>query len=370
MHPLFSRTVALGAYMLAWATMGNVVAVLLTWRYAAAPWPAAVVGVTPLAVVYGLACLAAWFVCRAFPVDGSGRLPTALAAHVAAASVTSAVWVGFGLWWLVETQVALSIVQTPLVPSTVDGVVAWFVGGVLLFLMSSALHYVVLAVEASEAARRQALESAVLAREAELRALRAQVNPHFLYNSLHSIAALAPARPTDAQQMAVGLGEFLRQSLRLGSLSVVTLAQEVSLAQQYLAIEQVRYAERLSVHVEVASDVASCELPPLLLQPLVENAITHGVAGLLDPGRVRIVARRVDDDCEVRIGNDFDPDEPRRPGTGMGIANVRARLRTHFGARAHMELHEAAPWFEVSLRWPMAFAHGPSAPPAPLEVPA
>lgn len=370
MHPLFSRTVALGAYTLAWATIGNVLAVLLTWRYAAAPWPAAVVGVTPLAVAYGLACLAAWFVCRAFPVNDPARVPAALLAHLAAASVTSAVWVGVGLWWLVETQVALSVGDTLLVPGTVDGVVAWFVAGVLLFLMSSALHYVVLAVEASEAARRQALESAVLAREAELRALRAQVNPHFLYNSLHSIAALAPARPTDAQAMAVGLGAFLRQSLRLGSLSVVTLDQEISLAQQYLAIEQVRYAERLTVHIEVASDVASCQLPPLLLQPLVENAITHGVAGLLEPGRVGIVARRDGYDCEVRISNDFDPDEPRRPGTGMGIANVRARLRTHFGSRARMDLREAPPVYEVSLRWPLAAAPEPASQPPSMEIPA
>jgi LytS/YehU family sensor histidine kinase len=236
--------------------------------------------------------------------------------------------------------------------------------------MSSALHYVFLAVEASEAARRQALESAVLAREAELRALRAQVNPHFLYNSLHSIAALAPARPTDAQQMAVGLGEFLRQSLRLGSLSVVTLDQEVNLARQYLAIEQVRYAERLTVQIDVAPEVATCELPPLLLQPLVENAITHGVAGLIEPGTVRIVARRSEYECEVRIGNDFDPEEPRRPGTGMGLANVRARLRTHFGTRARMDLNEAAPWFEVSLRWPLTVTPVPPSRPPSLEMPA
>jgi hypothetical protein len=347
MHPLFSRIVALGAYLLLWATVGNGLGLLLTLRYEVSPWPAAVVGVTPLAVFYGLACLAAWYVCRAFPLDRPGQFLGAVVAHVAAAAVTSAVWVGFGLWWLREVAAAT------FVPSSIDGVVAWFLAGALLFLLSSAVHYVVLAIEASARARRQALESAILAREAELRALRAQVNPHFLYNSLHSIAALAPARPAAAQHMAVGLGEFLRQSLRLGSLPVVTLEQEVSLARQYLAIEQVRYADRLAVSIDVCDDVTHAELPPLLLQPLVENAITHGVAGLLDGGTVGIVGRRAGQDCELVVHNAYDPDEPRRPGTGMGLANVRARLDAHFGRDGYMHTERVDGTFVVTLRWPL-----------------
>ena len=110
-----------------------------------------------------------------------------------------------------------------------DATLLLFAAGALLFLLSSAMHYVFLAVEAQDAARRQALESAVLAREAELRALRAQVNPHFLFNSLHSIGALAGTRPAAARDMAIALGEFLRHSLRLGGLAGVPLQQEIDL---------------------------------------------------------------------------------------------------------------------------------------------
>jgi len=352
MHPLFSRSLAFGAYMLTWAMLGNALALLLTWRYVEVPWIAAVVGVTPLAVFYGVACLAAWFVCRAFPVDGTGRLWTAVLAHLTAASVTSAVWVGFGLWWLVETQVTLQLVAEPLVPSAVDGVIVWFVAGVVIFLLSSAIHYVFLAVEASARARRQALESAVLAREAELRALRAQVNPHFLYNSLHSVAALTALRPDEARQMAIGLGEFLRQSLALGREPVVTLAQELGLARQYLAIEQVRYAERLDVKIDASDEAAACQLPPLLLQPLIENAITHGIAGLVEGGTINVVAQATAEGCEVVVDNPYDQDEPRRAGTGVGLANVRARLRTHFGERASLAVDDAGGRYRVYVRWP------------------
>ena len=191
-----------------------------------------------------------------------------------------------------------------------DATLLLFTAGVLLFLLSSAMHYVFLALEAQEAARRQALESAVLAREAELRALRAQVNPHFLFNSLHSIGSLAGTRPAAAREMAIALGEFLRHSLRLGGLAGVPLQQEVDLMAQYLSIEQVRFGDRLQVHIDVEPEAGASRVPPLLLQPLVENAIKHGVAGLLEAGLVSIQARRDGERCRVTVVNAFDPDAP------------------------------------------------------------
>lgn len=346
MHPLFTRTVALGAYMLAWAALGNGLALALFLRQYASSAPAAIVSITPLAVMYGVACLAAWYVCRAFPLDRPAGLLRAALAHWAAAMLTSAVWVGFGLWWLRSTE-------SQLAPSSPDGVVAWFVAGVLLFLMSSAFHTVYLAVEASQEARRQALESAVLAREAELRALRAQVNPHFLFNSLHSLAALAPSRPADARRMAIGLGEFLRQSLRLGSLTKVTLTDEVALASEYLAIESVRFGDRLTVKIDIDQDAAACELPPLLLQPLVENAIKHGVAGLVEGGTVSLTARGANGTCEVTISNPYDHELPEPPGTGTGLANVRSRLRAHFGDQATINARRESGTFVVHVVMPM-----------------
>ena len=271
-----------------------------------------------------MVCLAAWYVCRAFPLQGARSLGRVLLAQGAAASITSAAWVGFAQWWLRA--------QVPAQPFwSRDATLLLFAAGVLLFLFSAAVHYVFLALEDQEAARRQALESAVLAREAELRALRAQVNPHFLFNSLHSIGSLAGTRPAAARDMSIALGEFLRQSLRLGGLAGVPLQQEVDLMAQYLAIEQVRFGDRLQVQVDVEPAAGSTLVPPLLLQPLVENAIKHGVAGLLEGGLVSIAARRESDRCVVTVANLFDPEGTPRAGTGTGVRNVRDRLAMHFG---------------------------------------
>ncbi len=343
MHPLFGRISPLAAYLGLWLLVGLGAALALVLRGGWTPEGGLVTAI-PLCLAYGIVCLAAWYVCRAFPLGGAGSTVRVLLAHGAAAAFTSTVWVALAQAW--------SRVVVDHATWTRDGTLLLFAAGVLLFLLSSALHYVFLALEAQEAARRQALESAVLAREAELRALRAQVNPHFLFNSLHSIGALAGSRPAAAREMAIALGEFLRQSLRLGGLGGVPLQQDVDLMAQYLAIEQVRFGERLQVRIDVAPDAGACAVPPLLLQPLVENAIKHGVAGLLEGGSVSVTARRDAGTCRVVIENAFDPEAQPRAGTGTGLSNVRDRLVAHFGAGATLEARAASEQFTVALTFP------------------
>ncbi len=343
MHPLFSRAAAMVAYLGLWAGVGFGIALVLVLQHGWTPEGGLLTAV-PLGIGYGVACLAAWYVCRAFPLTGAGRTWRVLVAHAAAAAFTSTVWVAIAQGW--------SGIVTGRDHWTREATLQMLLAGTLLFLLSSAMHYVFLALEAQEAARRQALESAVLAREAELRALRAQVNPHFLFNSLHSIGALAGARPAAAREMAIALGEFLRQSLRLGARADVSLQQDVDLMAQYLAIEQVRFGDRLQVHIDVATDAGTCAVPPLLLQPLVENAIKHGVAGLLEGGRVSVVARREEGTCRVVIENAFDPDAQPTRGTGTGLRNVRDRLQVHFGGDARLDARADAERFTVSLTFP------------------
>ena len=344
MHPLLGRIAGLTVYLGLWLVLGLAAALSLAVR-AEWPWVAALTGVLPLALAYGVVCLAAWYVCRAFPLQGAGTIGRVFLAQGAAATITSAAWVGFGQVWLRA--------QIPSQPFwSRDATLLLFAVGVLLFLLSAAVHYVFLAIEDQEAARRLALESAVLAREAELRALRAQVNPHFLFNSLHSIGSLAGTRPAAAREMAIALGEFLRQSLRLGGLAGVPLQQEVDLMAQYLAIEQVRFGERLQVQVNVESAAGETLVPPLLLQPLVENAIKHGVAGLLEGGLVSIAACRESDRCVVTVVNRFDPEGAPSAGTGTGVRNVRDRLAMHFGPKASFDARADGDRFTVRLAYP------------------
>ncbi len=344
MHPIFGRIAALSVYLGLWLAIGVGAALALALRGGWRP-EAALLTALPLCLAYGVVCLAAWYVCRAFPLGGAGSVGRVLLAHGAAALLTSALWVALARWWagFVGDGATWSRDLTLLLSAA----------ALLVFLLSSALHYVYLALEAQAAARRQALEAAVLAREAELRALRAQVNPHFLFNSLHSIGALAAAQPAAARDMAIALGEFLRQSLRLGGLAAVPLSQEAELVAQYLSIERVRFGERLAVQMRVSDEAGRCAVPPLLLQPLVENAIKHGVAGLIEGGCVSLSAWVEGARCAIVIENAFDPEARPRIGTGTGLRNVRERLDVHYGGAATLDTRTDGDRFAVTMTIPV-----------------
>jgi LytS/YehU family sensor histidine kinase len=155
----------------------------------------------------------------------------------------------------------------------------------------------------------------------------------------------------------VGLADFLRRSLTVGARESIPLAEELDLAVQLLAIEKVRFGERLS-HVVVADEAArACPVPPLLLQPLVENAVTHGIAQLLDGGEIRIEAERRGDELRIAVTNPRDPEAPARKGTGIGLQNVRRRLAALHGDGALVEARPGEAVFRVELRLPSGADH-------------
>ena len=182
-----------------------------------------------------------------------------------------------------------------------------------------------------EASRQAAIDT----RDAELRALKAQINPHFLFNSLNSITALTTSDPDRAREMCIRLSDFLRNTLGLGERESVAWHEELDLAQAYLDVEQVRFGSRLHVEVHVDQACADCLVPPLVLQPLIENAVKHGIATLVDGGTIRVESRVRDGRLEVSVENGFDPESPAPRRHGLGLRNVRTRLETRFGtARA------------------------------------
>ena len=183
-----------------------------------------------------------------------------------------------------------------------------------VFLLSSVLHYLALAVDASRVAETRAAQAQSLAAQAELRALRAQLTPHFLFNSLNSISALTSADPPAARRMCLLLGDFLRGTLHLSSLERIPLGQELALVDQFLAIEQVRFGERLQLSRAIAPETLAIAIPPLIVQPLAENALRHGVAQRLEGGTVSIEARIEGEELIVSIENPVDGPPSRAPG--------------------------------------------------------
>jgi LytS/YehU family sensor histidine kinase len=221
--------------------------------------------------------------------------------------------------------------------------------GVLLYLLSAGLHYAALAVASSHQAEQRAAEARTLAREAELQALRTQLNPHFLFNSLHSISTQDGAR---AREMCIRLADFLRNSLGLGSRDRIPLRDELALARSYLAVEQVRFGERLRVVEEIEAACQECSVPALLLQPLVENAVKHGVAGMLEGGAIRLSVQPSGAAVSITLENGFDPEMPAPRSMGMGLSHVRRRLEAIYGDEATFDAGAFGQVYRVVLRFP------------------
>ena len=350
MYPLLSRRSHLAAYLLLWLLMGVLLAALLaaqgglTWRFAL------IIGV-PAAIAYSFICLSAWYVARAMPLASTGSMRL-IASALAASAASAAMWLVIVRGWT-----ALMVLRWPAhTGRTFAAIQTMLLGiGVLLYLLALAVSYVLVAVEASQEAQRRGLHGQVLAREAELRSLRAQIDPHFLFNSLHSISALTTADPRGARRMCLLLAEFLRESLSLGTAERNSLARELSLLDRFLAIERIRFGERL--HVEIAAgNAAECLVPPLLLQPLGENAVTHGIAHVLEGGTIRVSAERQGAWLRLVIENPCDADRPAHGGAGVGLANVRARLRALHGTDATVLAEERSGVWRVEVTLPASTA--------------
>ncbi|HEX2762641.1 MAG TPA: histidine kinase [Allosphingosinicella sp.] len=216
-----------------------------------------------------------------------------------------------------------------------DGLVTWY-----FFFAAWASFYIAMSSAVRlRAAERRASRAERDAHQAQLRALRYQVNPHFLFNTLNSLSSLVMARrETEAEAMIVNLSTFFRSSLTLDPSDDVPLSQEIEFQKLYLEIEKVRFPNRLKVEIDVPGALALANVPPLILQPLVENAINHGVARTPEPVNLLIAAREEEGRLVLTVENDRGPPAPGdADGMGVGLANVCERLAARYGSEAECD---------------------------------
>ena len=199
----------------------------------------------------------------------------------------------------------------------------------------------------------RAAELEGLLHQSQLEALRSQLNPHFLFNALHSMAELVHTDPKLAEQLLVRLGELLRQVLQSSNRQEVPLAEELEFIRGYVEIEQMRLGERLCVRWDVDAALAQAPVPSLILQPLVENAVQHGIAAASGPGTLDILARRDGEFLLLEVrDNGPGPRGSAERSQGIGLANTRARLQRLYGERQGFEI-QAGEGMTVRLRLPL-----------------
>jgi len=325
MHPILGSTRRLVPYLAAWLPLAGLLAGMLVVS-GRLDWPEAAALAAPLTLVYALLCLGVAYPCRALPLKPATAV-RAVVTHLASAMATAAAWT-VGSWEL--GRLLERVLGRPGLGervATQAGLV--FAVGVLIYLLAVTAHYLLAAASASAEAERRALAAEVARREAELAILKAQLNPHFLFNALNTIAALAAGEA--ARGACLELAELLRGVLRLGTVRHHSLAEELTLVRRFLAIERLRFSERLTVEEVVEPGCLAAPVPPLLLQPLAENAVKHGVARRLQGGAVRIEASCAGGRLRLAVSNPVDSDAPRASGTGVGLQTARKRVEAEGG---------------------------------------
>lgn len=209
----------------------------------------------------------------------------------------------------------------------------------------------------------RATEQQRLALAARLSALQAQTNPHFLFNSLNAVASLIAVDPKQAEAMVERLASVLQYALTSGNRSRVHLRDEVAAVRDYLAIEATRFGARLAFRIDVDPSVAGLAVPPMMLQPLVENAVLHGIASRPEGGTVMVSAVRDDASVVVTVADDgVGPGASPRKGTQTALVGLRERIALMYGSQARFDVRErAGGGFECALRLPLDPAAAPAA---------
>jgi signal transduction histidine kinase len=315
-----------------------------------AGWGASLLFAVPLAIVYANAtAFSAYYVCRAYPIGQ--KHPAAIVGGVGmTAACAAALWCAIGSAWAALLRAFAP--EGAFFELDAARLLTMFALGVILYGLAAAVNYLLIEAERVRKLETQELETRLMAQDAELRMLRTQVDPHFLFNSLNSISALTSIDPGAARAMTLRLADFFRHSLGLHADRKVALERELALVRDFLAIEQVRFGERLRFDAEATPDACACLVPPMLLQPLVENAVKHGIGQLIEPGTIRIRAVRAGSLLRIVVENDVDPEAVSKRGAGVGLENVRRRLAAAYGIDASAHWSREAHVFRVELALP------------------
>jgi LytS/YehU family sensor histidine kinase len=225
--------------------------------------------------------------------------------------------------------------------------------GFFLYFLAAMLSYLLLALDQAKVAERQALENQLIASQAELRFLKSTIHPHFLFNSLTALGTLTRKSADKAQEVCQHLAEFLRYSLAYSKKEMVTVKEELDHINNYLSVEKMRLGHRLQTHFEIDDSLLDKEILSFSMQPLIENAVKHGIEPSMESSDINFVLKKVDDYIFVHISNPANAVEENPASTKLGLQNLKSRLTKIYNDDAKILVHRGESAFSVKLYLPL-----------------
>ena len=256
-------------------------------------------------------------------------IPRALIGALIVATIITSFKIGLSYFMIENFKFDSEIVK-----SFFGGVLSYFILTIIWTIAYFGYHY----FDKSRLQEVQNLQLESSQKESELSNLKNQLNPHFMFNAMNSIRALVDEDPILAKKSITQLSNLLRNTLQLGKKRLVSVSDEIKIVQDYLALEKIRFEERLAFKEEIKPITISAMVPPLIIQTLVENAIKHGISKKAAGGKVMVYVSKVEDSLCIEVHNDGVYEESNKPDVGIGLFNARKRLNILYGDQASLEI--------------------------------
>jgi hypothetical protein len=347
MHPVFSSNRGLLVITALWLALSLLLAFVVT-EYSRLDLPDGLLLFTPWYFVLLFFCLPNFYICELLPPDTT-RTPLLLGAQAASAAATVVIWTTLGYFWAKYGPHGGIGDPSAVFQSSIHINAALGTG---LYIVWIIVHYAWLAARGDEEDNSEKLRQKLLISQIELQVIRATLHPHFLYNSLNMLANLSLTAPGKIHSLCVQMSDFLRYSVNYARKNAVTVSEELAHIQNYLNIEQERFGDKLTLEYVVDDDAGQETIIPLVLFPLVENSIKHGIDSSLDGGFIKVEALKRDNRLIFEISNSFDPAGIKPQSSGLGQQSLRKRIMTHYGGAAEMNIHKENALYRVTLTLP------------------
>ncbi len=345
-NPILERLKHIYIYLLVWVVIAVIQAILILVASDIGP----LVAITDSLVfnlLYAFLAITIWYPIRYSNPEGKLSLRIALTYLVVGAVVITG-WLSLGYVILR----ALLVDQQSYFQFLNDSFIARVATGILYYGVTLLIYHLFIYGKELEAKKLTETNLNLLVKESELNVLRSQLNPHFLFNSLNSISSLTISDPDTAREMIIKLSEFLRYALKHGEREKTRLAEEIKNIDLYLQIEKIRFGEKLIFEKEIAGECEEGLIPNMILQPLFENAVKHGVYESTEPITIKMSCRMDQKDLLISISNNYDPNQASRKGAGIGLKNVRNRLLLIYGRDDLLRVEKPGKDFIVHLQIP------------------
>lgn len=342
-HPFLTNPRLTVYYGLFWLVASIVMVLIFTFANGI-NFQIAFVEVFSFIIIYALIGGSVWYVIKFTTLENNSAYRI-LFAHLIAASIIVFIWMYLGV-------VIIKLFHPDADEWMKRGIINRIFGGYMMYLIFVVFFYAVNYYQSFKEKLQNEGKLLSLVKEAELHALKSQINPHFLFNSLNSISSLTMSDPARAQEMVINLSQLMRYSLKHDQKEKVLFKQELENNKLYLNIEKVRFGSKLNPVFEIDEKCLKAEIPNMILQPLYENAIKYGVYEATEPVEIKTVGKCNEEFLQITISNPYDANVQSKKGEGIGLRNIRDRLQIIFGNPYLLKMEDNKKEFKVTLTIP------------------